>query len=91
MRQVRVEQNADRVALQQRIRKLEEMVQAKQLEIQATNTRTHGQLQQLQVQLNDEIMKARKMREENAAMQMQRQQLELRMAQTQEVNLIATY
>lgn len=86
LREIRTEQNAERSALQQRIRQLDELVQAKQVELQTTNARMHSQIQQLKAQLNDEIMKTRKMCEEHSAMQMQRQQLEMRLGQMQEVN-----
>lgn len=84
LREIRAEQNAERSNLQQRIRQLDEIVQAKQVEIQTINGRMHGQVQQLKAQLNEEIMKTRKMCDEHTAMQMQRQQLEMRLGQMQE-------
>lgn len=64
-------------------------MQNKQLEIQAQNNRLHGQtqkVQQLQAQLNDEIINGHKLREEQSALLVQRQQLECRLAQTQETD-----
>lgn len=84
LREIRAEQNAERSNLQQRIRQLDEIVQTKQVEIQTINGRMHGQVQQLKAQLNEEIMKTRKMCEEHTAMHMQRQQLEMRLGEMQE-------
>lgn len=88
LREMRTEMNAERAQLQQRSRSLEEAFQAKHVELQASGARLQAQaqkLQQLQVQLNDEHVNVHKLREENGALQVQRQQVELRLSQAQEV------
>lgn len=79
------------VQLQQKIRSLEEMVQAKQIEIQAANNRfqVNGQkIQQLQAELNAETLTAHKAMEENSALQMQIKQYEVSLSQIQDVSNI---
>ncbi|KAB0804336.1 hypothetical protein PPYR_01306 [Photinus pyralis] len=73
--------------LQQRVRGLEEALQAKHLELQAVNGRIHSQnqkLQQIQAQMNEESLAMHKLHEENNALQLQRQQIEIHIAQAQE-------
>lgn len=63
---------------------LEEQLQNQQMDLLACNGRCHAQgqqLQQNQAQLNDERMKLHALREELNAVQMQRQQLEMHIAQ----------
>lgn len=88
LREIRTEQNAEKSQYLQKIRQLEETLQNKQIEIQAVNSRLHGQMQKLQAQLNDEIMNSRKIREEHSALIVQRQQMECRLAQTQEADAV---
>ncbi|KAK4885227.1 hypothetical protein RN001_001498 [Aquatica leii] len=90
LREVRAEQTAEKVQLQQRNRGLEEALQAKHLELQNVNARLHSQnqkLQQMQAQINEETITVRKLREENAALQMQRQQIDMHISQAQEAEV----
>lgn len=90
LKEIRAEQQAERSQLQQKIRGLEEIIQNKQIEYQATNNRLQlntQKIQQLQVDLNAEILKAHNLAEEKAALQMQIQQFEVKIAQVQEVSL----
>ncbi|XP_031337538.1 kinectin-like isoform X2 [Photinus pyralis] len=87
LREVRAEQAAEKMQLQQRVRGLEEALQAKHLELQAVNGRIHSQnqkLQQIQAQMNEESLAMHKLHEENNALQLQRQQIEIHIAQAQE-------
>lgn len=63
---------------------MEEIDQKKQIE----TGRMHQQLQQLQAQLKEEVVKFHKLREEHAAIQIQRQQFEIRLSQAQESEVI---
>ncbi|KAK9737158.1 hypothetical protein QE152_g10940 [Popillia japonica] len=88
LKEVRAEQVNERSQLQQRLRGLEEALNSKQLELQATNNRMHGlnqKLQTLQTQINDEMMKNRKLLDDNNALQMHRQQIEIRVKQDDDV------
>ncbi|KAK5647613.1 hypothetical protein RI129_002505 [Pyrocoelia pectoralis] len=87
LREVRAEQAAEKIQLQQRVRGLEEALQAKHLELQAVNSRVHGQnqkLQQIQAQMNEESLAMHKLHEENTSLQLQRQQIDIHIAQAQE-------
>lgn len=87
LREVRAEQAAEKIQIQQRVRGLEEALQAKHLELQAVNNRIHGQnqkLQQMQTQMNDESLAMHKLHEENTSLQLQRQQIDIHIAQAQE-------
>lgn len=89
LREIRAEQNAEKSQYQQKIRALEDALQNRQIEFQAVNSRLHGQtqkLQQLQGQLNDELINSHKLREEHSALLAQKQQIECRIAQTQDVS-----
>ncbi|KAF5303624.1 hypothetical protein FQA39_LY09871 [Lamprigera yunnana] len=87
LREVRAEQAAEKVQLQQRNRGFEEALQAKHLELQSANSRLHSQnqkLQQMQTQINEESIAMRKLHEENTALQLQRQQIDIHISQVQE-------
>ncbi|CAG9860393.1 unnamed protein product [Phyllotreta striolata] len=90
LREIRSEQQTEKLQLQQKIRSLEEIVQAKQIEIQATNNRFQvnaQKIQQLQTELNTEIMKARKLLDDNNQLQLQLKQYEVNnMSQLQEAD-----
>lgn len=78
LKEVRVEQQADRIQLQQKIRALDEVLQNKQIEVQAANNRAQvnaQKIQQLQNELNNEVMKGRKLIDDNGALQIQIQQI----------------
>ncbi|XP_018576892.1 ribosome-binding protein 1 isoform X3 [Anoplophora glabripennis] len=94
LKEIRSEQQAEKSQLQQKIRGLEEVVQNKQIEQQATNNRLQvntQKIQQLQADLNAEILKTHKLVEDNAALQMQIQQFEVRISQVQDTdNIVAT-
>ncbi|XP_045461094.1 kinectin isoform X2 [Harmonia axyridis] len=88
LKEVRNEQLAERTSFNQKVKILEDQLQSQQLDLLACNNRCHAQgqqLQQTQAQLNDEIMKLHSLREELATVQMQRQQLEMHIAQESEV------
>ncbi|XP_044746115.1 ribosome-binding protein 1 [Coccinella septempunctata] len=88
LKEVRNEQLAERTSSNQKIKILEEQLQNLQMDLLACNNRCHAQgqqLQQTQAQLNEERMKLHSLREELAAVQMQRQQLEMHIAQESEV------
>lgn len=88
LKEIRNEQLNERSSFNQKLKYLEEQLQNKQMELQGLNNRMHNQaqaLQQVQVQLNDERLKHHGVREELANAQMQRQQLEMHMAQETEV------
>lgn len=88
LKEIRTEKTAERLQLQQRTKSLEEALHAKHLELQSLNNLLHSQgqkMQQIQAQINDEGIVVRKLREENAALQLQRQQIDLHIAQAQEV------
>lgn len=90
LKEVRAEQVTERSQLQQRLRGLDEALNAKQLELQAANNHVQGlnqKLQTLQNQINDEVIKNRKIIEDNNALQMHRQQIEIRVKQDDEVSL----
>lgn len=94
LREIRAEQNAEKSQYQQKIRGLEEALQNRQIEVQAANNRLHGQtqkLQQLQAQLNDELINSHKLREEHSALLAQKQQIECRIAQSQDVSLVLIF
>lgn len=79
LKEVRVEQQGERVQLQQKIRALDEILQNKQIEVQAANNKAQvntQKLQQLQSDLNNEALKVRKLMEENAGLQIQIQQIQ---------------
>ncbi|KAJ8942327.1 hypothetical protein NQ318_005319 [Aromia moschata] len=89
LKEIRAEQQAEKSQLQQKVRGLEEAMQAKQIELQASNNRSQvstQKVQQLQTELNAEILKARALVEENAALQMQIQQFDVRLTQVQETD-----
>lgn len=91
LREIRAEQNAEKSQFIQKIRQFEETLQNKQIEMQAVNSRLQTQtqkLQQLQAQLNEEMLNSRKIREEHSALVVQRQQMELRLAQAQDADAI---
>ncbi|XP_023017045.2 SMC superfamily domain-containing protein aluminum tubes isoform X2 [Leptinotarsa decemlineata] len=91
LREVRAEQLSEKSQFQQKIRGLEELVQNKQIELQASNNRfqvNSQKIQQLQAELNAEIMKTRKFMEDNAALQMQIQQYDVNLLQFQEAENI---
>lgn len=81
LKEIRSEHQNEKTLLLQKIRNIEEALQAKQLEI----NRTHQQLQKLQTQIKEELLINHKLKEDNAAMQMQRQQFELRLSQARDV------
>lgn len=76
MREIRAEQQTEKAQLQQKIRGLKDDLQNKQLEIQTINNRTTQKMQQLQAELNNEIMKSRKIMDDNATLQIQLQQIQ---------------
>ncbi|RZB39983.1 ribosome-binding protein 1-like [Asbolus verrucosus] len=84
LREIRAEHQAEKTMLQQKIRNLDEVCHAKQVEA----NRLLQQVQQLQAQIKEEMMKSHKLREEHAAMQMQRQQIDMRLAQAQESDVL---
>ncbi|KAJ8925632.1 hypothetical protein NQ315_009477 [Exocentrus adspersus] len=91
LKEVRAEQQAERSQLQQKIRALEEVIQNKHIEHQAINNRLQvntQKIQQLQAELNAEILKTHKLMEDNTALQMQTQQIEVRLSEAQEVDNI---
>jgi ribosome-binding protein 1 len=73
LREIRSEHQNEKTALQQIIHK-------KQKEV----TQLDQQIQQLQTQIQEEVMKNHKLREEYATIQMQRQQFEMRLSQVKE-------
>lgn len=78
LKEVRVEQQTERAQLQQKLRGLDEILQNKQIEMQAGNNRAQvnaQKIQQLQNELNNEVMKVRQYMDDNGALQMQIQQL----------------
>lgn len=78
LREVRAEQQSERIQLQQKIRAFDEILQNKQIEVQAANNRTqvnNQKIQQLQHELNNEAMKVRKLMDDNAGLQIQIQQI----------------
>lgn len=79
LKEVRAEQQSERIQLQQKIRAFEEILQNKQIEVQAANNRAQvssQKIQQLQNDLNNEAMKMHKYVEDNAALQFQIQQIQ---------------
>ncbi|XP_025830001.1 ribosome-binding protein 1 isoform X3 [Agrilus planipennis] len=88
LREIRAEQQAEKSQLLQKLKGLEDALQGKNLELQTADQRLHNQnqkIQQLQGQLNEEAMAIHKLREEQATWVVQRQQLEMRLSQTQDV------
>nr|XP_022907683.1 ribosome-binding protein 1 isoform X6 [Onthophagus taurus] len=87
LKEVRSEQIAEKSQLQQKMRGLEEALNAKLVELQNVNGRlvgTQQKLQPLQEQLNNEMIKSHKLMEENGGYQMQIQQLQHIITQAQE-------
>lgn len=88
LKDIRAEQTAEKTQLQQKIRSLvcnlEETLQKREMDVQSMNARFHAQNQkitQLEERLNSEMANSHKLREEQAALLLQRQQLECRLAQ----------
>lgn len=78
---MRAEQSTERSQIQQRMRNVEETLQAKISEIQNLNSRLYSQnhtIQQLQNQLTEENLKSKKINDDTKAFQVQRQQLEIK-------------
>ncbi|XP_050505576.1 ribosome-binding protein 1-like isoform X9 [Diabrotica virgifera virgifera] len=87
LREIRSEQQAEKSQLQQKLRLLEESMQNKQIEIQAAANRYQvaaQKMQQIQNELSAEMMKTRKLMDDNNALQMQVQQYEVSIPQVQE-------
>ena len=81
LKELRSEHQNEKSTLLQKIRSMEELMHSKQLDA----NRNHQQIQQLQAQVKEEVIKYHTLREEHAALQMQRQQIEMRLNQAQEV------
>lgn len=91
LKEVRNEQTSERSHLSQSIRELEEAVKMGKMERQAGEGRLQTltlKCQQLQDQCNEEMMKNRKFLDEFANLKMQRQQMDMHLAQVQEVGEI---
>ncbi|CAG9834958.1 unnamed protein product [Diabrotica balteata] len=87
LREIRSEQQAEKSQLQQKLRVMEESMQTKQIEIQAAANRyqvASQKMQQIQNELSAEMMKTRKLMDDNNALQMQVQQYEVSIPQVQE-------
>ncbi|XP_072388593.1 uncharacterized protein alt isoform X7 [Diabrotica undecimpunctata] len=87
LREIRSEQQAEKSQLQQKLRLMEESMQNKQIEIQAAANRyqvASQKIQQIQNELSAEMMKTRKLIDDNNALQMQVQQYEVSIPQVQE-------
>ncbi|KAJ3648678.1 hypothetical protein Zmor_020462 [Zophobas morio] len=84
LKELRSEHQNEKSTLLQKIRSMEELMHSKQLDA----NRNHQQIQQLQAQVKEEVIKYHTLREEHAALQMQRQQIEMRLNQAQESEVI---
>lgn len=90
LKEVRNEQNAERSHLLQSVRELEEAVKAGKMERNAGESRLQAltlKCQQLQEQCNEEMLKSRKFLEEFSNLKMQRQQMDMQLAQVQDVSV----